>query len=143
LTWVVHSGNVQQGDYPCPGYPLSQFHTTGINDLKGCAMGIAYKSNVNDVQPEVCYVYAVHNQDLVSMHVFQDFAIFSVNQTCVWNRFTDFQIPAEMPACPEVFSFDHVICFVDEHPFYRAAAFADGFGSIHPTVVVLRVSSPS
>lgn len=44
-------------------------------------MAITYKSNEFDVQPE-------------------DFAIFSTNRNCVWTRFTDFQVPAAMPACP-------------------------------------------
>ncbi|KAH8109897.1 hypothetical protein DFH11DRAFT_1810088 [Phellopilus nigrolimitatus] len=30
----------------------------------------------------------------------QDFTIFSTNHTCVWNRWTDFAVPAAMPACP-------------------------------------------
>jgi hypothetical protein len=74
-------GNVQDGDNPCPNSPTSAFHTTGITDVKGCAMAITYKANVNDVQPE-------------------DFTVFSVNQTCVWTRFTN-QVPARMPPCPE------------------------------------------
>ncbi|EIN04012.1 hypothetical protein PUNSTDRAFT_108851 [Punctularia strigosozonata HHB-11173 SS5] len=75
-------GDVRQGDSPCPNSPTSAYHTNGIDDLKGCSLAITYKSDPNDVQPE-------------------DLAVFSVNQTCVWTRFTDFQIPAEMPACPE------------------------------------------
>ncbi|KIK58046.1 hypothetical protein GYMLUDRAFT_704840 [Collybiopsis luxurians FD-317 M1] len=74
-------GNVQQGDNVCPNSPIAEFHTTGFDDLKGCALAIAYKSNVSEVEPE-------------------DFTVFSVNQTCVWTRFTDFQIPERMPACP-------------------------------------------
>lgn len=53
----------------------------GFDDLTGCALAIAYKSDVTTIQPE-------------------DFTIFSVNQTCVWTRFTDFQVPANMPPCP-------------------------------------------
>lgn len=67
---------------PCPDSPTDAFHTTGLDDVKGCALAIAYKSDVGDVVPE-------------------DFVIFSVNQTCVWNRFTDFQVPERMPPCPE------------------------------------------
>lgn len=67
---------------PCPGSPISEFHTTGIEDVKGCALAIAYKSNASDVNPE-------------------DFTVFSVNHTCVWTRFTDFAVPERMPACPE------------------------------------------
>ena len=53
----------------------------GFNDLTGCALAIAYKSDVTTIQPE-------------------DFTVFSVNHTCVWTRFTDFQVPANMPPCP-------------------------------------------
>ena len=74
--------NTQDNDNPCPGSPTLTYHTTGIDDVKGCALGIAYQANVSDVKP-------------------QDFTIFSVNQTCVWTRFTEFQVPRRMPACPE------------------------------------------
>ena len=73
--------DLQNPDYPCPGQPISQFHTRGINDLGGCALAVAYKSDANDVQPE-------------------DFVVFSVNQTCVWNLHTYFEVPADMPPCP-------------------------------------------
>ena len=76
-----------QPDYPCPGKPTSQFHTNGIDDLGGCALAVAYKSDVNEVQPE-------------------DFTVFSVNQTCVWNLHTYFEVPADMPSCPD----DKCIC---------------------------------
>jgi hypothetical protein len=78
-------GNVQDPSTPnavCPGSPTSEYHTTGLSDVKGCALAIAYKSNVSDIQPD-------------------DFTIFSVNQTCVWNRYTDFSVPEKMPPCPD------------------------------------------
>ncbi|KAI0322548.1 hypothetical protein OF83DRAFT_1167425 [Amylostereum chailletii] len=74
-------GDIRQGDNPCPNSPTSEFHTTGIDDVKGCALAIAYKDDFNAVEPE-------------------DFAVFSVNQTCVWTRFTDFSVPQRMPPCP-------------------------------------------
>ncbi|KAI0322552.1 hypothetical protein OF83DRAFT_1235365 [Amylostereum chailletii] len=74
-------GDIRQGDNPCPNSPTSEFHTTGIDDVKGCALAIAYKDDFNAVEPE-------------------DFTVFSVNQTCVWTRFTDFSVPERMPACP-------------------------------------------
>jgi hypothetical protein len=84
--WESGPGGDQQDsndpDYPCPGQPTTQFHTNGINDLGGCALAVAYKSNVSDVQPE-------------------DFVIFSVNQTCVWYLHTAFEVPADMPPCPD------------------------------------------
>ncbi|KAI1797154.1 hypothetical protein LXA43DRAFT_1089047 [Ganoderma leucocontextum] len=75
-------GDVGYGsNSPCPGAPLSAFHTTGESDVKGCALAIAYQSDVNALQPE-------------------DFTIFSVNQTCVWYLNTEFEVP-KLPACPE------------------------------------------
>jgi len=74
-------GDIRQGNNPCPNSPISAFHTTGFNDLKGCALAIAYKSDVSQVTPA-------------------DFAVFSVNHACVWTRFTDFPVPARMPQCP-------------------------------------------
>ncbi|KAF8553904.1 hypothetical protein OG21DRAFT_1497392 [Imleria badia] len=77
-------GNIQEPNDPnnvCPGSPISEFHTTGIDDVKGCGLGIAYKSNVSEIQPA-------------------DFTIFSINQTCVWNRYTNFGVPERMPSCP-------------------------------------------
>ncbi|KZV72373.1 hypothetical protein PENSPDRAFT_576158 [Peniophora sp. CONT] len=71
-----------QPDYPCPGQPLSQFHTTNKDDTGGCALAVAYKSNAWEVQPE-------------------DFVVFSVNQTCVWSMHTYFQVPDNMPPCPD------------------------------------------
>ncbi|KAH9902607.1 hypothetical protein C8Q73DRAFT_11878 [Cubamyces lactineus] len=82
-TWFNSSegGDIRQGDNVCPNSPTSEYHTTGFSDLKGCALAIAYESDVTKIQPE-------------------DFTVFSVNQTCVWTRFTDFQVPARMPPCP-------------------------------------------
>ncbi|KZT20429.1 hypothetical protein NEOLEDRAFT_1140693 [Neolentinus lepideus HHB14362 ss-1] len=74
-------GNRQEGDNPCPGFPSRQYHAMNISDTKGCALAIAYKSDVRDIEPE-------------------DFAIFSVNHNCVWHRFTQFQVPERMPPCP-------------------------------------------
>lgn len=77
----AEGGDIRKGDDPCPGSPMSEYHTNGPDDLKGCSLAIAYKSDVNQVKPE-------------------DFTVFSVNQTCVFHRFTDFQVPARMPPCP-------------------------------------------
>lgn len=66
---------------PCPGSPISEFHTQGIDDVKGCALAIAYTDNVTSIQPE-------------------DFTVFSINQTCVWSRNTTFEVPERMPPCP-------------------------------------------
>jgi len=77
-------GDIRDPNNPnnvCPGSTSEEYHTKDVNDLMGCGLGIAYKDNVTLVQPE-------------------DFTIFSVNQTCVWTRFTDFQVPARMPPCP-------------------------------------------
>ncbi|KAI0775016.1 hypothetical protein BD413DRAFT_611390 [Trametes elegans] len=83
-TWYNSSegGDIRSGDDPCPGGTPAAYHTTGLDDVKGCALAIAYTSDVRAVQPE-------------------DLVVFSVNQTCVWHRFTDFQVPARMPPCPD------------------------------------------
>ncbi|KAI0366278.1 hypothetical protein BV20DRAFT_657963 [Pilatotrama ljubarskyi] len=75
-------GDIRNGNDPCPGSPPAEYHTTGLDDVKGCALAIAYEPDVRKIKPE-------------------DFVVFSVNQTCVWNRFTDFHVPARMPAGPE------------------------------------------
>ncbi|KDN50638.1 hypothetical protein RSAG8_01136, partial [Rhizoctonia solani AG-8 WAC10335] len=75
-------GDHQNGNDPCPGPPSQRIHTNGLDDLGGCALAIAYKSDATQVQPE-------------------DFVVFSINHRCIWDRFTDFQVPANMPACPD------------------------------------------
>ncbi|CAE6442792.1 unnamed protein product [Rhizoctonia solani] len=74
-------GDHQAGNNPCPNSFTEHIHANNENDLGGCALAIAYKSEASEVKPE-------------------DFVVFSVNHRCVWDRFTDFQIPANMPACP-------------------------------------------
>jgi len=72
----------QDGNNPCVGSPSITYHSHDISQVAGCALAIAYKSDVNQVTPE-------------------DFTVFSVNHTCVWSRFTDFHVPERMPPCPE------------------------------------------
>lgn len=74
-------GDIRDGNSVCPDSPMAAFHTNGISDLGGCGLAIAYKDDIHAVKPG-------------------DFAIFSVNQQCVWNRFTDFDVPAKLPECP-------------------------------------------
>ncbi|KAF8606538.1 hypothetical protein BDV93DRAFT_520823 [Ceratobasidium sp. AG-I] len=74
-------GDVRDGNNVCPKSKMEVFHTNGISDLGGCGLAIAYKDDIHAVKPE-------------------DFAIFSVNHVCVWNRFTDFDVPAKLPECP-------------------------------------------
>ena len=77
LTYVYNnSGDVRsksQPNYPCPGQPTSQFHTLNQDDVTGCALSIAYKSDAKSV-------------------ILGDLAVFSVNHMCVWTRFTDFEV---------------------------------------------------
>jgi hypothetical protein len=58
----------------------SNIHSPAHADVAGCALGIAYKSNVNDVKPT-------------------DFVIFSVVHDCIARQLQVFDIPA-LPACP-------------------------------------------
>ncbi|KAF8591350.1 hypothetical protein K439DRAFT_1611346 [Ramaria rubella] len=57
-------------------------HTTGHNDLGGCALSIAYTNDAKVVRPE-------------------DMVVFSVQQECVWHRDTVFDVPVNMPPCPD------------------------------------------
>lgn len=76
------SGDVGFGsNFACPGAQPSAIHATGLDDVKGCALAIAYQSDVNALKPE-------------------DFTVFSVNHTCVWYLNTEFEVP-KLPACPE------------------------------------------
>ena len=104
--WASSEGHtdIRQGNNPCPGdngeFPSGAMHTLGFDDLKGCALAIAYESDVTKIQPE-------------------DFTVFSINQTCVWTQLTDFHVPARMPPCPEggchcawfwIHSVSHTLC---------------------------------
>ncbi|CAE6340628.1 unnamed protein product [Rhizoctonia solani] len=77
----AEGGDVRDGNNVCPESPMAAFHTNGISGLGGCGLAIAYKDDVRAVKPE-------------------DFAIFSVNHRCVWNRFTKFEVPEKLPECP-------------------------------------------
>jgi len=58
----------------------SNIHAPTHDEVAGCALGIAYKSNLKDVNPE-------------------DFVIFSVVHDCIARQLQAFDIPA-LPACP-------------------------------------------
>ena len=85
-------GNQQSGD-ACP-HDSGAYHAGGQTgsqsgwggnseeNLAGCALAIAYKSDASQVRPE-------------------DFTIMSVQENCVRQRDTNFEIPANLPACPD------------------------------------------
>ena len=83
--WKTNAGGDSRDpkypDWPCSYSGSESFHTDGPRDLGGCALSVAYKSDFDDVKPE-------------------DLVIFSVNQTCVWYLHTYFEIPKDMPPCP-------------------------------------------
>lgn len=58
------------------GIPASE-----TKNVKGCGLGIAYKSDPTTIVPE-------------------DFVMISTNASCPWRRDVDFQIPSGLPACP-------------------------------------------
>ncbi|KZT57666.1 hypothetical protein CALCODRAFT_495905 [Calocera cornea HHB12733] len=72
----------RQGNWPCPGASSIEFHTATINDTKGCAFGIAYKSDIASVTQA-------------------DITIFTVNYTCPWYRAQWFDVPADLPPCDD------------------------------------------
>ena len=82
----------QTGIYACDGDGatggIGAMHTTDAwasgnpTNVKGCGIAIAYTSDEHAVQPE-------------------DFTVISTNWTCPWYKHVDFQIPSDLPACPE------------------------------------------
>jgi len=62
------------------GYGNANIHSPTHADVAGCAIGIAYKSNINDVQPT-------------------DFVIVSVVADCIARQLQTFDFPS-LPACP-------------------------------------------
>jgi hypothetical protein len=62
------------------GYGSSNIHAPTHASVGGCAIGIAYKSNIGDVQPS-------------------DFVIISVVHDCIARQLQTFDIPP-LPACP-------------------------------------------
>lgn len=72
------------GAYHAGGTTGSQSGWSGNNEdnMLGCALAIAYKSNPADVKPE-------------------DFTVFSVQERCVRQKDTSFSVPSNLPACPD------------------------------------------
>ncbi|KAL7415007.1 hypothetical protein BDY24DRAFT_280039 [Mrakia frigida] len=74
-------------EHPCqtvgPMHTVLNFgEAVNASLLGGCALSIAYESDVTKLKPS-------------------DFTVISTNSTCGWWRETDFEIPADLPACPE------------------------------------------
>jgi hypothetical protein len=76
-----NSADPNNPNTPCPRKETKVFHANNIEDVNGCALAVAYKNVVADVVPE-------------------DFTVFTVNHTCVWELNTVFIVPKNMPACP-------------------------------------------
>lgn len=66
---------------------MGALHTTDTfgsepKNVMGCGLAIAYESDVTQIKPE-------------------DFAVISTNYSCPWLKNVDFQIPSDLPTCPE------------------------------------------
>jgi hypothetical protein len=76
----------QLEEYACG--TIGPLHTTDTwgapnpTNVKGCGLAIVYESDVTKIKPE-------------------DFAVISTNYECPWKKNVDFEIPADLPACPE------------------------------------------
>ena len=72
------------GSYHAGGQTGSQSGWSGNSEenLSGCALAIAFKADASQVRPE-------------------DFTVMSVQENCVRQRDTNFEIPANLPACPD------------------------------------------
>ncbi|WWC94154.1 hypothetical protein V866_000993 [Kwoniella sp. B9012] len=92
LTSYGQNDYQQTGIYACDGdgatggigamHTSDQWASPDPKDVKGCGIAIAYESDVKKIQPE-------------------DFTVISVNYTCPWFKHVDFQIPSDLPPCPE------------------------------------------
>ncbi|KAG9007623.1 hypothetical protein FRB94_014141 [Tulasnella sp. JGI-2019a] len=89
--WASSEGStdVRQADgYPCPGpgegygpgQNQSSIHTTSYSDVGGTAIAIVDTDDINSIQPE-------------------DFVVSTVNGTSPWTTLTEYEVPADMPAC--------------------------------------------
>ncbi|GAA5870458.1 hypothetical protein JCM1840_004729 [Sporobolomyces johnsonii] len=67
-------------DAPGPYHADPDAETVNYDLLAGCALGIADVTDINEA-------------------TLDNFVIFSVQQECVWQRNTTFQVPARMPPC--------------------------------------------
>ena len=76
----------ETGGYACdtigPMHTADAWASPDPKDVKGCGIAIAYESDVTEIQPE-------------------DFAVISVNYQCPWKKDVDFEIPSDLPLCPE------------------------------------------
>ncbi|WRT66341.1 uncharacterized protein IL334_003296 [Kwoniella shivajii] len=92
LTKYGQNDYQETGIYACDGdgsqggigamHTSDKWESQDPKDVKGCGIAIAYESDVNKIQPE-------------------DFSVISVNYTCPWLKNVDFQIPDNLPPCPE------------------------------------------
>ena len=75
---------IDSGAYHAGGTSFNPVGWEGNDEsmLMGCALAIAFKPTAGDTRPE-------------------DFTVMSINPTCVRQRETAFEIPANLPACPE------------------------------------------
>jgi len=75
---------IDSGAYHAGGTSFDPVGWPGNDEgmLMGCALAIAFKPTAGDTRPE-------------------DFTVMSINPTCVRQRQTAFEIPANLPACPE------------------------------------------
>lgn len=63
-------------------HTADEFATANPKDVEGCALAIAYTSDVHALTPE-------------------EMVVISVNYECPWKKNVDFEIPSDLPACPE------------------------------------------
>ncbi|WWD17327.1 hypothetical protein CI109_101767 [Kwoniella shandongensis] len=92
LTTYGQNDYQQTGLYACDGdgpsggigamHTSDQWESPNPTDVKGCGIAIAYESDVTKIKPE-------------------DFTVITVNYTCPWFKHVDFQIPDDLPPCPE------------------------------------------
>lgn len=79
----INMGSDGKAHYGDPNVAASNgpLHTASLATAAGCGLSIAYKSDITQVGTE-------------------DLVVFSTNASCPWTRDIVFEIPADMPPCP-------------------------------------------
>ncbi|GMK58657.1 hypothetical protein CspeluHIS016_0600990 [Cutaneotrichosporon spelunceum] len=78
---VTTYGGRENQDLSCDEWGPIHLWQNNRDDVKGCAIAIAYESNVHAIKPE-------------------DFTVISTNRSCPYTRDVTFEIPDQLRECP-------------------------------------------
>jgi hypothetical protein len=78
---ITTYGGREHQDLSCDEWGPIHLWQNNRDDVKGCAIAIAYESNVHNIKPE-------------------DFTVISTNRSCPYVRDVTFEIPGQLRECP-------------------------------------------